>query len=93
MRQRPAVPERGLDPPSQGAARRAVRAHGGAENNDVVETRRVLDQMPPPLAPARASCSNAYCQATISFFISAIAFAGLRPLGQVFVQFMIVWQR
>jgi len=25
--------------------------------------------------------------------ISAIAFAGFRPLGQVLAQFMIVWQR
>ena len=27
------------------------------------------------------------------FLISAIALAGLRPLGQTFAQFMIVWQR
>ena len=27
------------------------------------------------------------------FFVSAIARAGLRPLGQVWVQFMMVWQR
>ena len=32
-------------------------------------------------------------RATISFLISAIALAGLRCLGQVFEQFMIVWQR
>ena len=32
-------------------------------------------------------------RATISFLISPIALAGLRPFGQVFVQFMIVWQR
>ena len=30
---------------------------------------------------------------TISFLISAMAFAGLRFFGQVRVQFMIVWQR
>src|SRR5690606_10000650 len=36
---------------------------------------------------------GAYRRATISFLISAIAFAGLRPLGQVLVQFMIVWHR
>ena len=30
---------------------------------------------------------------TIIFLISAIAFAGLRPFGQVFAQFMMVWQR
>ncbi len=30
---------------------------------------------------------------TINFLVSAIALAGFKPLGQVFVQFMIVWQR
>ncbi len=30
---------------------------------------------------------------TSSFLVSAIAFAGLSPLGHVFVQFMMVWQR
>ena len=32
-------------------------------------------------------------RSTIIFLISAMAFAGLSPLGQVFVQFMMVWQR
>ena len=32
-------------------------------------------------------------RATCNFLISAMAFAGFRPLGQVWVQFMIVWQR
>lgn len=32
-------------------------------------------------------------RSTIIFLISAIAFAGLRPFGQAWVQFMIVWQR
>jgi hypothetical protein len=32
-------------------------------------------------------------RSTIIFLISAIAFAGLRPFGQVFEQFMMVWQR
>ena len=32
-------------------------------------------------------------RSTIIFLISAIAFAGFKPLGQVLVQFMIVWQR
>jgi len=31
-------------------------------------------------------------RSTIIFLISAIALAGLRPLGQVLAQFMIVWQ-
>lgn len=30
---------------------------------------------------------------TIIFFISVIAFAGLRPFGQALAQFRIVWQR
>ena len=33
------------------------------------------------------------CRSTIIFLISAIAFAGLSPFGQVWAQFMIVWQR
>jgi cystathionine gamma-synthase len=36
---------------------------------------------------------NGHSDVTISFLISAIAFAGFRPFGQVLVQFMIVWQR
>ena len=32
-------------------------------------------------------------RSTSIFFVSAIALAGLRPLGQTFAQFMIVWQR
>jgi len=33
------------------------------------------------------------CRSTIIFLISAMALAGFNPLGQVLVQFMIVWQR
>src|SRR4051812_34096092 len=32
-------------------------------------------------------------RSAISFLVSAIALAGLRPLGQTFAQFMIVWHR
>ena len=32
-------------------------------------------------------------RSTIIFLISPIAFAGFRPLGQVWAQFMMVWQR
>ena len=32
-------------------------------------------------------------RSTISFLISEMALAGFSPLGQVLVQFMIVWQR
>src|SRR3546814_4639460 len=37
--------------------------------------------------------ATTYCRATIIFLISAMAFAGLSPFGQVLVQFMMVWQR
>ncbi len=33
------------------------------------------------------------CRSSISFLVSAMALAGLRPLGQAVTQFMIVWQR
>ncbi|SFN01792.1 hypothetical protein SAMN05192571_11228 [Pleomorphomonas diazotrophica] len=33
------------------------------------------------------------CRSTSIFLISAMAFAGLSPLGQVWAQFMMVWQR
>jgi len=46
-------------------------------------TQRAL--RPPP--------QNHMRRCTRSFLISAMAFAGFSPLGQVFAQFMIVWQR
>ena len=39
-----------------------------------------------------ARCRHTF-RSTISFLISAIALAGLRPFGQAFAQFMMVWQR
>ena len=33
------------------------------------------------------------CRVTIIFLISAMAFAGFRPFGQIWAQFMMVWQR
>jgi hypothetical protein len=32
-------------------------------------------------------------RSAIIFLVSAIALAGLNPLGQTFAQFMMVWQR
>ncbi len=55
-----------------------------------------ITKLPPSLFE---SCANfalflpPYFRATISFLISPIAWPGLRCLGQVAVQFMIVWQR
>ncbi len=40
---------------------------------------------------ARVACHAR--RSTIIFLISAIAFAGLRCSGQVWAQFMMVWQR
>ena len=47
-------------------------------------------------AYASASLRSAPCYAArsaISFFVSAIAFAGFSPFGHTLAQFMIVWQR
>jgi hypothetical protein len=46
-----------------------------------------------PGLAALARDDNYNCLSTKSFFNSAIDFAGLRPFGQAFEQFMIVWQR
>ena len=45
------------------------------------------------LRQALNEATNHNLRSTISFLISEIAFAGLRPLGQVLAQFMMVWQR
>ena len=50
------------------------------------------------LAEDAAACAGATgcdqtARSTSSFLVSAIALAGLRPLGQTLAQFMIVWQR
>jgi len=37
-------------------------------------------------------CPVDQCRATVSFSISAMALAGLRPYQKVSVQFMMVWQ-
>jgi hypothetical protein len=45
---------------------------------------------------AQTCCSDLLpqtCRSTSSFLMSAIALAGLRPLGQALAQFMMVWQR
>jgi hypothetical protein len=39
------------------------------------------------------AANNQNLRSTIIFLVSAIALAGFRPFGQVWVQFMIVWQR
>ena len=45
----------------------------------------------PHVGPAESS--RQFRRPTIIFLISAMALAGLRLFGHVFVQFMIVWQR
>ena len=51
------------------------------------------DSLFPESRPPRGSSPGQIVRATIIFLISAIAFAGLRPFGQVLAQFMMVWQR
>jgi len=66
-----------------------------------VEQRFVLEI---PVAPARivrigamvedlVAQRHQIARSAIIFLVSAIALAGLRPLGQTFAQFMMVWQR
>ena len=59
-------------------------------------------QQPPAARRPRTSSSSRVAahrsapqtaRSTSSFLVSAIALAGLRPLGQTLAQFMIVWQR
>jgi len=50
-------------------------------------------QEPAPLLVGKDLICYTDLRSTISFLISPIALAGFRPFGQVFVQFMIVWQR
>ena len=55
-----------------------------------------LRSIPDPIVVDGASIAKKRPQtvrSTISFLISAIAFAGFRLFGQVLVQFMMVWQR
>ena len=68
--------------------------HGGFEYKDYA-----LDgKSDAPEAQKDAICRPQWrifytLRSTIIFLISAIAFAGFSPLGQVWAQFMIVWQR
>ena len=57
----------------------------GTDYIDLYQIHR-RDQMTPSRVAQAARSAT-------SFFVSAIAFAGFRPLGQTLAQFMIVWQR
>jgi hypothetical protein len=46
-----------------------------------------------PATPAQPARGVAQRRSTINFLISPMALAGFSPLGQVLVQFMMVWQR
>lgn len=54
--------------------------------------KKALELAPRPFVFLAISAAYPW-RATIIFLISAMALAGLRPLGQVLVQFMMVWQR
>jgi hypothetical protein len=67
--------------------------------SDMVEGPAAVGQAPPPLSSAERSPSpplrgreeRSYAaRSAISFFVSAIALAGLSPLGQTLAQFMMV---
>jgi hypothetical protein len=55
---------------------------------------RFLKKKAAPMPPSyQAVRGDHTVRAIIIFLISAIAFAGFKPFGQVLAQFMIVWQR
>ena len=56
----------------------------GAQNNIVRAPKAVFRYIDIP---------DQICRSTIIFLISAMAFAGFKPFGHVFEQFMMVWQR
>jgi len=72
-----------------GGAGRAPKESGGPKLWEPYRQKKAHE------APFRRSVAKKRhtARATIIFFTSAMAFAGLRPLGQVLAQFMIVWQR
>lgn len=66
-----------------------VRMEPGRGRNGECGRRKGESIVPPvPPIPMRQMARSASI-----FLISAIAFAGLSPLGQTFAQFMMVWQR
>ena len=60
------------------------------ESKDTSAIQMRQDRLPEDLPLRRGDQTRL---STIIFLISAIALAGLRPFGQTFAQFMIVWQR
>ena len=83
---------------------RKTRCHGRnassglRPSSDLARSRRKADEERAPSSILRLSsvlvcCSAQTVRSTSSFLIFAIAAAGLRPLGQVLAQFMIVWRR
>lgn len=52
-----------------------------------------MDKTSPYLDRDTDAVAKLHYQNAIIFFISAIAFPGFNPLGQVRAQFIIVWQR
>jgi hypothetical protein len=53
----------------------------------------VLDECGRASLEGRNNVAPHTLRSTIIFLISAIALAGFRPFGQVWAQFMMVWQR
>jgi hypothetical protein len=75
----PAIKGRGLKGPRRGCPRRS------ADMTKMQSASNAECDRAQPFAPQR--------RASICFLISAMALAGFRLLGQVRVQFMMVWQR
>jgi hypothetical protein len=70
--------------PGEPSARKVPRSHVGSVAGPP-------DGRKTAAAPLRPAAQT--CRSTSSLLMSAIALAGLRPLGQALAQFMMVWQR
>src|SRR4051812_19714336 len=70
-----------------GIGRRAAR------DSDVLQPLGLVVLLAHVACALRLAAIRQAARSAISFLVSAIALAGLRPLGQTFAQFMIVWQR
>src|SRR3954447_14842681 len=80
--------------PTGRGSERPAREIAPTEPARIVRIWRGADGDADVLQPLRAvGVPSHAARSATSFFVSAIALAGLRPFGQTLAQFMIVWQR
>ena len=77
----------------QAGAEELPRTGGGEGRQSCREYPGTICQLTRAENDAFISVADQTARSTISFLISAMALAGLRPFGQTCAQFMMVWQR